>query len=279
MFLNKKAQFFSLRLNIAHRGVRSLAPENTIAASRMALEIGADLWEFDVQVTCDKKLIVVHDDTLSRTSNVRMFFPNRKPWLVRDFTLEEIRGLDFGSWYNSSDPFGQIAAGNVPQKDQKSYIGELAPTLREALEFTKKNNWRANIEIKNIPFSAERMKVIKKIVNFVEEFELEEEVIISSFNHEYLTWVKKLNSHIATGVLVDEPLHNPAKYLNMIGADFYHPKASAINLEIIGSLWRQGYGVNVWTVNDEKLMVELIDAAVSGIITDFPQRLKTISMR
>jgi len=279
MFLNKKAQFFDLPSNIAHRGVRSLAPENTIAASRMALEIGADLWEFDVQVTCDKKLIVIHDDTLSRTSNVRMVFPHRKPWFVRDFTLKEIRKLDFGSWYNSSDPFGQITAGNVPQKDQKSYIGELAPTLREALEFTKENNWRVNIEIKNIPFSAERMKVIKKIVNFVEEFELEEEVIISSFNHEYLTWVKKSNSHIATGVLVDEPLDNPAKYLNMIGADFYHPKVSAINLEIIGSLWRQGYGVNVWTVNDEKLMVELIDAAVSGIITDFPQRLKTISMR
>jgi len=279
MLLDKKVKFLSLPLNIAHRGARSLAPENTIAASKRASKIGADLWELDVRVTRDKRLVVIHDDTLTRTSNVTRFFPNRKPWCVQDFTLEEIRKLDFGSWYNSSDPFRQIAAGNVSQKDQESYIGELAPTLREALEFSKENNWGVNIEIKEIPFSAERTKLIREIVNFVEELEMEEEVIVSSFNHEYLIWVKKFNSDIATGVLVEEPLRDPAKYLNTIGADFYHPKASVVELEIIGTLRRRGYGVNGWTVNDERLMVELIDGDVNGIITDFPQRLKNILMR
>ena len=88
-------------LNIAHRGARSLAPENTLAAARKGLEVGADMWELDIQMTADGELIVIHDNTLKRTSNVREVFPKRKPWLVHEFTLDEIRLLDFGSWWKS----------------------------------------------------------------------------------------------------------------------------------------------------------------------------------
>ena len=70
----------SKMLNIAHRGARSLAPENTLAAARKALGCGADMWELDVGMTADGVLILIHDNTLTRTSNVLEIFPERTPW-------------------------------------------------------------------------------------------------------------------------------------------------------------------------------------------------------
>ena len=93
-------------LNIAHRGARSIAPENTLAAALKALQSGADLWELDVVMTADGEPVVIHDKDLSRTSNVESVFPSRRPWLVHEFSLEEIRRLDFGSWFKAMDPFG-----------------------------------------------------------------------------------------------------------------------------------------------------------------------------
>ena len=69
-------------LNIAHRGASSLAPENTLSAARKGLAVGADMWELDVQLTADGELIVIHDSTLKRTSNVEDLFPHRRPWQV-----------------------------------------------------------------------------------------------------------------------------------------------------------------------------------------------------
>ncbi len=81
------ANAFPKPLNIAHRGARSLAPENTLAAARLGLEIGADLWELDVAATSDEQLVVLHDDTLERTSNAQQVFPGRAPWTVSTFSL------------------------------------------------------------------------------------------------------------------------------------------------------------------------------------------------
>ncbi len=119
-------------LNIAHRGARSLAPENTLAAARKALEVGADLWELDVAMTADGELFVVHDDTLARTSNVEELFPDRKPWSNSLFTLAEIKRLDFGAWFVEQDPFKQISAGQVSAAELASYRGEKAPTEHRA---------------------------------------------------------------------------------------------------------------------------------------------------
>ncbi len=74
-----------------------IAPENTIDAARKARAIGADLWETDVTVTADGEPVLIHDDTLTRTTDVKQRFPDRSPWTCRDFTLEEIRSLDAGS--------------------------------------------------------------------------------------------------------------------------------------------------------------------------------------
>src|SRR5512146_2902913 len=143
------ANEFPKPLNIAHRGARSLAPENTLTAARLGLEIGADLWELDVAVTSDEELVILHDDTLERTSNVQQVFPERAPWAVHTFSLAELRQLDFGSWFNQKDPFGQVAAGKVTPAMQASYAGLPIPTLRDALVFTRDADWRVNVEIKD----------------------------------------------------------------------------------------------------------------------------------
>lgn len=262
--------------NIAHRGARSLAPENTISAARKALEVGADGWELDVQMSRDKKMVVIHDESLVRTSNVKEIFPHREPWLVRDFTLKELQELDFGSWFNETDPFGQIAAGNVSKEEQRSFAGVKILSLEEALEFTKKSKWKVNIEIKSFPFETDNFELVEKVVDQINQFKMEKMVMVSSFNHAYIKQVKKLNPRITTGALVDKPLNNPANYLKEIEADVYDVSVSAISLDEIELLQSKGLSVIIWTVNDEKTMKDLIKVGVDGVITDFPQKLKTI---
>ncbi|MBM4458141.1 MAG: glycerophosphodiester phosphodiesterase [Chloroflexi bacterium] len=264
-------------LNIAHRGARSLAPENTLAAAAKALEIGADMWEFDVAVSADGELFLLHDDRLDRTSNVRELFPGRAPWSSHTFTLAEIRQLDFGAWFVALDPFKQIAAGKVSPQESARYRGEKAPTLREALEFTRQNNWRANIEIKDQRGKPGDATVVEKVVALVDELRVTDRVLISSFNHSYLERVKKANPAIATGALVSTPDPDPLALLRRLGAQAYNPNVKAIEPAEVRRIRDQGFDVFIYTVNDEPTMRSLVEARASGIFTDFPQTLKPLS--
>lgn len=262
-------------LVIAHRGARSLAPENTLAAARKAFELGADMWELDVAVTADGELILMHDDTLERTCNVSQVYISRLPWNVWDFTLAEIQKLDCGSWFNLQDPFGQISAGAVTQEDQKSYEGEKAPTLREALEYTKANQWRVNIEIKKQPDAETARIAVEKTVALVEELgmDTEAQAVISSFEHAYLKRVHELNPQLPIQLLTTKAIPNPDGYLAKYDTRSFNPKASAWSYEEIKAMSDRGILFNVWTVNDEEAMKAFAQANVQGIITDFPQVL------
>lgn len=263
-------------VNIAHRGARSLAPENTLAAARKALEIGADLWELDVAMSADGELFVVHDDTLARTSNVEEVFPERKPWTNHLFTLAEIKQLDFGTWFIETDPFKQIAAGAVTEAELQSYRGESAPTLREALIFTRDNDWRVNIELKDLTGTPGDATVVEKTVALIDTLGMVDRVLISSFNHAYIVRARAANPSIATAALVARADRDPAALLQRLNAQAYNPKVGQVQPETIGALRNQGFDVYVWTVNDTQTMQALIAARVSGIFTDFPQLLKPL---
>ena len=263
-------------LNIAHRGAGSLAPENTIAAARKALEVGADMWELDVQMTADGKLIVIHDSTLNRTSNVEEVFPHRGSWQVHEFTLDEIRQLDFGSWFAEQDPFGQIAAGIVTEDEVKSYIQEPAPTLEQALHFTSEHNWLVNVEIKDLSDRPGDSQIVNKVVTLLEELNMVDMVLVSSFNHSYLAQIGAVYPQVATGVLHTKPHPRPASLLRKLKARTYHPRKSFIRLKDIARLKSLGFGVNVRTINDRKTMERLVKAGVSGIFTDVPQVLTSV---
>ncbi len=263
-------------LNIAHRGARSLAPENTLLAAQKGWEIGADLWELDVAVTADGEMVVIHDDTLARTSNAAEVFPGRALWEVHNFTLLEIKSLDFGSWYLKTDPFSQIATGNVPLPDQQSFKDASIPTLREALEFTKSHQWRVNVEIKNLTAKPGDAFVVENVITLIKDLQMEDDVLISSFNHPYLVRVKKANPVITTAALVGQTVADPVALLAQLGADAFNPSIGASHVEQFAALRKAGKDIFVWTVNDEGMMERLIEMGATGLITDFPQRLKSI---
>jgi len=268
---------FAPPLNIAHRGARSLAPENTLLSAQKAYDIGADMWELDTAMTSDRELVVIHDDTLPRTSNAATVFPKRAPWEVHTFTLAELRTLDFGTWYVDSDPFLQIAAGNVSQAELHSFHNAQIPTLSEALQFTRDHSWRVNVEIKDLVGKPGDPVVVEQVMRWVEDLGMVDQVMISSFNHSYIKRAKGVNRSIVTAALVEEPANDPFVVLQAAGAEAYNPGITGLlNLNSIAELRKKGYDVFVWTVNDEATMRQLIDAGVSGIITDYPQILKQV---
>jgi glycerophosphoryl diester phosphodiesterase len=261
---------------IAHRGARSLAPENTMSAAIKAIECGADGWELDVAMSLDGELVLIHDDTLERTSNVQDVFPDRQPWSVYDFTFEELKNLDYGSWFIDEDPFGQIALGLVSKADVKKYQGEQIPTLREALVFTKDNDWWVNIEIKDASGTHADATIVSEVVDLVEDLGMQDEVLISSFNLEYLRQVKSLNQSIATGVLVNKIVQNPIALMEELGAQAFHPGLKVTYEKQVSLLREAGYDVNVWTVNEESDLRKLMAMGVTGVFTDFPQSFVSV---
>ncbi len=268
---------FRLTLNIAHRGACSLAPENTLSAARRALELGAHMWELDVAVSADDALFVFHDVSLARTSNARQIFPDRAPWIFANFTLAELEKLDYGSWYVEADPFRQIAAGAVTAAQAARYRGEALLSLRRALEFTRDNDWCVNVEIKALPAPVQDFPVVGAVVSLIEELRAERHVVVSSFNFAVLRQVVARNAAIAVAALAghpeDVPLQNLPDDLPLRG---YFPRHSMVTVQQICALQAHGHSVMPWVVNDAAEMSCLVEAGVSGIFTDFPQRLQPL---
>ena len=267
---------FGTPLIVAHRGARSVAPENTLMAARRAYELGADQWELDIQESRDGEIIVLHDSGLLRTSNVFLQYPFRPFWEVKNFTLQEIQELDAGSWYVDQDPFKSIRDGSLTSDELTQIAGERIPTLREALELTKADQWSVNIEIKDLTGTSGDKDIVLKTVALIEELNMVDQVLISSFKHDYLVQVKALNPAIKTAALISK-MEDPVSLLEELGADAINPNYTKISdLGIIKTIRDAGYDVYVWTINDEETMVKFINAGVSGIITDYPQRMTEV---
>jgi glycerophosphoryl diester phosphodiesterase len=263
-------------LNIAHRGARSIAPENTIIAARKAYEAGADMWELDTTMLADGELIIMHDDTFQRTTNIAAVFPERADDLIGSFTSAEVAKLEAGSFFIKSDPFGQVAAGNISPDDRMSYLKEPVPTLEQALLFTKDMQWRVNVEIKPMPKESDHKTFVEKVVSLIQSLGMESHVLISSFNHEYLLHSRQLAPSIKTGWLTVVGQTLNMKQVKRSGVHAYHPAMVALRKGVIRRYQQKGIAVNVWTVNKTADMQKLIDWGVDGIITDFPQDLNQL---
>jgi len=261
-------------LNIAHAGASSIAPQNTMAAGQKAFDVGADIWGVDVRLTADDLFVLMHDDTLDRTTNVEDLFPTRAPWRVNEFTFEEVRSLDAGSWFVREDPFEQIEEGNVSAAKQVAYIGEPVPSLREALAFVADCQWLIDIEVKSMDASV-REVAARRIVDLIRETGTESRVLVSSFDHEFLREVKALGSSISTGVLTVFPLLDVAKTLDAMGADVYLPSPVGFIDDLLEQLAEQRIHVFLWTYNSPSQLEYVMGLeGVTGIYTDFPQRLR-----
>jgi glycerophosphoryl diester phosphodiesterase len=263
------------RLIAAHRGARSLAPENTLAAARVALAAGAGMMEIDVRMSRDGELVLIHDSNLQRTSDAPVKFPDRSPWLVHDFTLDELRTLDFGSWFNDTDPFGQIAAGKISSSELVKYSGEPVVTLEEAILFTIRNDWLLNIEIKDLSGSPGHESIVEKVDTLVRSLGAVEKVLVSSFNLHYLALIRKFDREIKAGVLADCFQSDPVQLMHDLDAFTYNPRLQAVRPWQIRRLKQKGFGVLVWVLNKPWLAGALFSMGADGIFTDFPQRFST----
>ncbi len=264
-------------LNIAHRGCRSLAPENTLAAARKGLESGADLWETDVAVTIDEKLILLHDDSLARTTDVETRFPDRDSWTFTGFTLAEIRSLDAGSWFVNTDPFGLIAAGELKDNDLKAMRGEKIPTLEEALVLTNDANWRINLELKALPSPMTDFPLPGRVLELIGRLGMDtDKIVISSFNHDWLREVEYRKPGIEIQALIGYSNIAPLDWGNF-QFKTYNANHILIDEEEIRMVTEKGIDVNLFTVNEKKDMQRFAAAGAAGIITDFPQIMAELS--
>ena len=260
-------------LNIAHRGARSLAPENTLLAARRGLEAGADLWETDLAVTRDEQLILFHDDLLGRTTDVAQRYPERAGDPFTTFSLAEIRALDAGSWFVEGDPHGQIAAGAVSETDQKACRGARVPTLEEALVFTRDAGWKLNLELKSLPAPMSTFPVVPRMLEMVDRVGLgPDQILISSFNHAWLEEVRARRPELEIQALIGYYSDRPLDW-GPLAFNTYNVRHTLIQDEDIVARKQQGLTINLFTVNDATDMRRFMAFGVDGLITDFPQRL------
>lgn len=232
-------------INFAHRGASAVCPENTMAAFRKSLELGATGIETDVQMTKDGGLVLIHDEALNRTTNGSGY--------VKDHTLGEILEVDAGSWFGAE------------------FKDERIPTLEDLLDLLQRRDTILNIELKNGIFLYPGME--EKVIATVREFNMSERVIFSSFNHYSLAYCKSLAPDIRTGILYMEGLYRPWDYAATLGADALHANHYAVLPEFVAEATKHGIAYHPFTVNDPARMKYLIDAGVAGIITDHPDLL------
>ncbi len=273
--------FFSVRFPgygyvCAHRGARSIAPENTLLAAEKARQCGADLWETDIHIAADGEAVLFHDETLTRTTDVETHerFGSRAPFRLGDFRLAELEELSAGCRFLQQDPFGTIASGELHQADLNEIEIQKIPTLHDALDFCRRHDFPVNLELKDQGGSAADRIIVPAVLDLVGQTGTADLVLVSSFNHDYLRRIKGLNPAIATAALVEERHPDDLlDYLRELQVAAYHPDWRITDEHLIRSLNRAGIRVNLWTVNEMEQARFFIAAGTTFICTDWPQRL------
>ena len=245
-------------LVIAHRGASGTAPENTLIATQKALEMGADMVEIDLHMSKDGEVIVIHDATLDRTTN--------GSGLVKDHTLEELKKLEAGSWF---DP---------------KFNGEPIPTLDEFL-ILMDGKAIALLEVKK---SKKELYtgIEQKIVELVRKHQAEKWCIIQSFEtptvQNFLQLVPDWEIHkLISGQVPVIPVYHDGQIrmgqaMSLPGIQAINPSHKALNRRFVRRAHQHGMKVFTWTVNEEKDFKRVLRFKVDGIITNYPERLMAI---
>lgn len=258
---------------IAHRGARSLAPENTLAAARTAHALGADLWETDTAVSADGGLFLMHDDSMMRTTDVAARFPDRVPAPFSTYTLAEIRTLDAGTSFERDDPFGQVAAGAVGPAELAGFVGEKVPTLREAFELTLALDWCMNLELKAQPKPNDTFDVVGAVLALADEVGIgPEHLLFSSARHAWLKAVKERRPEFEVQALLGLFPEDPIDFGDPF-FDTFNPRITRVTIEELAAQLARGTRLNPYTVNEPQEIARLLEIGITGLITDFPQRV------
>ena len=238
---------------IAHRGASAYYPENTLPSFEGAIAMGADMVEFDVQLTSDKEVVVFHDEKISRCTNGL--------GRIADYTLAALKKLDAGSWFG------------------KNFKHTRIPTLAETLDVCK-NKIAVNIEIKTEAVGMMFFGGIEeKCLKIVEKSGMRRHVVFSSFDPRAIMHLKQMDSNAAVAVLFEKKLYGsilPSEVMNAVGADAFNCSVSELNKKWLANIKSENIPVNIYTVNDKKNMRKLLDMDVNGIFTNKPDILKKV---
>ncbi|MCM3046768.1 glycerophosphodiester phosphodiesterase [Bacillus altitudinis] len=228
---------------IAHRGSSSAAPENTIAAFDVAVEQGADYIELDVQMTMDQHVVVIHDDTVERTTNGN--------GLVKSYTLDQLKKLDAGSWFD------------------QQYTNERIPTLQEILE---RYSQRIGILIE-IKHPKRQIGIEKAVARIINRFAYSRHIIIQSFDVHALQRIKALAPSLRTALIIKPDAFKLTKRKLTTYSSFancLNMKKTMINRWWIDRIHTFEMDVFIWTVKDQKTADRIKKYPIDGVVTDNP---------
>jgi glycerophosphoryl diester phosphodiesterase len=237
-------------LVIAHRGASDVAPENTLAAFQAAIDASADGIELDVTRCATGEIVVIHDDTLDRTTN--------GAGRVDGLPFFGLRELDAGAWFGAQ------------------FAGQRIPTLGEVLDLAGRRV-RVNIEIKGRNVRGDGLE--EEVAEQVRARGLQGSVILSSFNPAALVRAKRAASDLQRALLYapDLPVYLAHAWaLPLVRPEALHPKYTMVDSRYVHWAHGHGYRVNVWTVDDPDHMARMIELGVDGIITNHPARLREL---
>ena len=232
---------------IGHRGASGHAPENTMAAFRRAIELGATFIETDLRLSHDARFVAIHDATLDRTTNGR--------GLVRDFTLAQLRQLDAGAWF-------------APE-----FVGERIPTLEEILAFAREADVVFYLEVKH---DAAAWGVHHGLATALRTAGEAARTVVISFDPRILENLRRLDATQLTGILFESALEDPVEAALKVGARQLVPRADLITPQLIAAAREAGMQVVTWTVNEPEQMRSLATIGVNGIMTNYPDRLRDV---
>lgn len=247
-------------VNIAHRGAMGYAPENTLAAFRLGVDQGSDLVESDVQRSKDGVLVLMHDTTLSRTTDVQEVFPDRAPWRVSDFTYEEIQQLDAGSWFS------------------EEFAGEPVPTMAEMVQLLRPTRAGILMELKAPAlYPGIEEQVAEEFASFpgyLTSAVRAERLVVQSFDWESMARYEEVQPSVPVGLLgrPDEALLPELS----TWADQINPNFRTYDAAYVDTVHELGMEVHTYTVNRPADMNAVLDRGIDGVITNFPDVLEDV---
>ena len=246
-------------LNVSHRGASGYAPEHTLVSYDMGEKMHGDYIEIDLQMTKDGQLIAMHDEKLDRTTD--------GTGNVKGYTLEQIKQLDAGSWFNE----------RYPQYAKPEYEGLKVPTLEEVFQkFGKNANYYIETKSPNIYPGMET-----ELLRLVNEYKINKKtLLVQSFSQESLKIMHDLDSSVklvqllsykSNATVTDAQIAEVKKYAMGVG-----PNHTYLNEEYIQKIVGSGLEIHPYTVNDKERMKQLIDWGVTGMFTNFPDLLHEV---
>jgi glycerophosphoryl diester phosphodiesterase len=231
-------------LLVAHRGASALAPENTLAAFRKAIEEGADAIELDVHLSKDGEVVVIHDSRLERTTDGK--------GNVSKKAVKELKQYSAGAWFN------------------RKFSSERIPLLREVFEMNR-HRVAINIEIKGHHIRRNRYDVVEKCIKLAREYHALSDILITSFDHGSIKKVKDIEPGIAAGVLhhsIRDFRKRPSKLVAARRAAVFNCSKRSFRKRMVRDLHGHGYRIGVYTVDNPETYRKLAKAGVDFMYTN-----------